>query len=172
MIEESYRLDGLPQSHLIGQQDVPVIVVSINHPIQGIQLVITQQSSLLVDGLSSCRVPQWSLQCTDVQLVEGGLQLPHLRVRDPSSFLRVVLPIIYYFVLLTIVDHLISWVPIQSPIEWPELIEFTGTNIQWWEGFPCGRLVWNILPLDQVQRIYGRHQIQLRVSMLYKHIIT
>lgn len=51
MIQKRSCLDCFPETHFIGENEISPIVVCIDHPIQGFQLIRTQQLPLLVSYL-------------------------------------------------------------------------------------------------------------------------
>lgn len=132
-------------------------------------MVIPQQPPILVDGLRACSVPQGRLTLTDVELVELAAHFAHLHTTQACPLLGVVLPIVDAFVLLAIVNHLRSRVAVQRTIERSKLIQLTRCHIQTRQGFPRGLLIGQVLPLDQVQRIHGRRDVQLGIARLHEH---
>lgn len=51
MVEQGYSLNGFTQTHLISKNDIPIVVPGIDEPVQGLELVIPQEFSILVHRL-------------------------------------------------------------------------------------------------------------------------
>ena len=51
MIEESDGLDSFAQAHFIGENDIPVLIPGLDQPVETVELVVSEQFPVFVNGL-------------------------------------------------------------------------------------------------------------------------
>lgn len=149
VIEEGNRLDGLSQTHFVGEQNVAVGVVGVDHPVQGVELVVSEQLAVLVDRLRSGRVLEGLLVSADVELVELSLEVVDFGLGDVLLLLLVVVEQVP--VPLAVLELEGAVLLVQGAVELAEFYELGLCVGEFFDDLPGGVHVGEPLPLDEVE---------------------
>jgi hypothetical protein len=76
MVQECHGLDGLTQTHLVGQDDIPSLLPGFDHPVETVELVDSQGSIVFVDWRVGLRVAGSSEFLLRLEIQDDSLEFP------------------------------------------------------------------------------------------------
>ena len=91
VIEESDGLDSFAQAHFIGENDIPVLIPGLDQPVETVELVVSEQFPVFVNGLVPGSVLKGLFEPADFWKIKLAFYIVNLGNAEFLPFLDIVL---------------------------------------------------------------------------------